>query len=105
MELTNDQEMVEVLASMCEPDGDWCQIAGNTLIDPSKLLTTGEAAEMCKDYSQRGLQAAIKRGDLRAFRIGHRDYILRSDLFAFVTRMEQIGNAKYDVWARGLRSN
>jgi hypothetical protein len=72
-------------------------------VDPGKLLTTGEAADLTEEYSQRGLQAAIRRGDLRAVRIGRWDYIHEDDLYKFLADMKKKGQAKFDPWASGKR--
>ena len=71
-------------------------------IDPEKWLTTGQAAKRCI-YSQRGLQAAIDRGDLAAIQMGGWFYIHEDDLTKFLEMMKKKGQTKFDPWASGKR--
>jgi len=73
-------------------------------VSPGELLTTGQAAKLTDEYTQRGLQAAIKRGDLRAVRIGNRDYTTLRDINNFLELMKEKGRSKYDPWATGKRT-
>ena len=70
--------------------------------DPTKWLTTKEAAELT-GYTVRYLRQLANEGKIRAVKRGGLFWIDKGSLAAYTDQMKQLGPSKHDPWRTGAR--